>query len=250
MQGRRKVFIILFSLTLLTGAPPVYATSITFEGGGAYRAVWGGVEYQDIIVDFGTLESRSPGPFNETASGSGVSSAGSVSGSAHQFSNISLLGDVLTVDATHVTSLTLSPTSPPPTIGFGGAAISNINILFTLHDWASYSTTGRLVGNVFTDPLQEVSLSRDLIGTEELVFSHFGSDIDGIRTGLLAPGTYRYNVLSAVHGPGQSTTMTTSFVVTNVPEPSSLLLLVSAIGLLATSRWRRWTYNKRTPLPK
>jgi hypothetical protein len=109
---------------LLAGTLPAHAASITIDsieryvnGFGGSTAGIAGIDR----VDFGHVASSSPGVFSEIVSGSGTVSIsnettttlGSVSGAAYQFSNVSLLGDALTVDAAMGTSLTMSTSSPP-----------------------------------------------------------------------------------------------------------------------------------------
>lgn len=255
-----RVAVILLSLMQVAGALPAYAASITIDSVERFVTGFGGGPSSDQI-NFGTARSSSLGLFNEIASGSGtvlvsffsrpdpITTLGSVAGAAYQFSNVSLLDDILTVDAAIGTSLTMSTSSPLPpdasSTSWQGEALSSLRLTFTLHDWASYNATHFLAGNVQWGAR---SIDRPEVSLTSASFSAFHefAEVNDRHSGLLAPGTYEYTLVSGGGTDfagaffGGSSTYATSLVVTSVAEPSSLLLLACAIGLLAAARSVRW----------
>lgn len=243
MRQPGKVFqvgIILFGVTLLANTLPARAAPITIDGVSRFVGAWA----DDVL--FGRAESSSVGFFDKAVSGSVVFEERHISGAAYQSSNITLLNDILTVDVAVGTSVETSDSSIPSLPRSVGAS-SWLGVAFTLHDWASYSATDDLLANTptfFPDGVRlQQSFGPDIPPIMHILHFDWGSELNDRHSGLLAPGNYFYGVGSVLTPQLGDTSFdffsrhATSLVITHVPEPSSLLLLVCGVGLLAASRW-------------
>lgn len=234
---------ILLGLVLAVSSGSASATAITIDSVSRQIRAGGGLDFQQR-----TSSSSSLGLFDDNFGISVNNEAEFFFVQAYQLSDVSLLGDMLKVDAA-TSAFAISGAKP----GFesGGAfVISDLQLRFTVNDWVSYRASDNLlIDGTWRTPQDEVRLESTTTGQSR--FSHNPSGpfrLQDDHSGLLAPGSYEYRFLSGGYlDPLPSGTREAlsgssfSLVITNVPEPSSLLLLVCGVCLLATFRWIRWT---------
>lgn len=238
-----KSFAILFILAVLLISPtiPAQANSITIDS--AFRMVYASTSLSPPAE----AETSSLGLFSETADGSTSTEFGLLLATASQISDISLLDNILTVNGAGSTALSVPefplPTSDDESIGPSVDVGSHLMLQFTIDNWAAYEAHSFLTS---AGPF-----SRSFVGLGNLNTSIFSLDtynnngnIHDSRSGLLSPGTYHYSWFPTGYNLAPDSTggvgsVFSSLTVTNVPEPSTLLLLACGLALLIVWRARQ-----------
>lgn len=229
MPHKPHVILLLLGLVLTAPPMPAHAVPITIDSAGR------GVRVDGFAppVSFG---SSSLGFFSETASVSASDESADALAIASQISNISVLGNVLTINNASSASFSILQKVDDvryQEVGhFSGVVSSGLAVQFTLDNWASYEAHSLLSGFEGLPAFTALDLGP--------IFSLIGT-VDDTRSGLLAPGTYTYRstALAVFLFPDRGTIspfVFSSLRVSIVPEPSSLLLL--GLGLIGFIGWR------------
>ena len=153
-----------------------------------------------------------------------------------QLSNISLLGNVLNINASGLVSQEVVNCCPdfarPGTVGD-----SIVSVSFTIDNWATYLATSLLISNIPSSLGSDAAFLVNI--SDGALFSDAGSQLGSnfSHSGLLAPGSYVYEVLAtAFIQQGDQAILNgaynASLVVTLVPEPSTLPLVFCSLMLL------------------
>jgi hypothetical protein len=223
--------IIGFIFTSISGPHVVLANTITLE------ASSGGTITADVLASHESKTSPL-GLFTETVSTSGFTPDYLLSAMASQALSFSSTTSSLLLSATGTASaqyVYLTPFDFLNNLVKPGAS-SSIGLTFTIDDWASFDHHSSLTsfGNAF--------FGQVLAGSSEIPLN----SCSGCGTsGLLAPGTYHYFIFAIAPGGnpdpvGGSALYSTSFALTMVPEPSSILFLSGAFFILMVFRARRF----------
>jgi hypothetical protein len=225
MKRERVLFPLLLSVLTTSLAMPAHAVPITVDS--ADRAIQ--ITGPNISGKEGT---SSLGLFSESVAGSFSTSDYQLSVTASQASNISLLSNSLIVTAVGLASVVAVPDNLNCC---NAGALSNVNLTFTLNDWASVDVNLSVSGPtlIFT------AAGLTNLDTNQAIFSP-GGLASGSYSGLLSPGRYQYLILDTMllSFPDHSTSVAyaSSLVVQNSPEPSSSLLLACGLALMVVRR--------------
>jgi hypothetical protein len=217
--------------TILSGSQLALADSITFGAGG------GTVE---VSVLSSSQVSTSPlGISSQAVTLSGITPDYQLSANASQAISIASTSDTFLMSTTGMASAQYVYLTPFNFLNIvRNAATSSLGFAFTIDNWASFAihSTFTAFGNAWAAETfaESAELFADICngcGTNN--FDHGG---------LLAPGSYNYFVLAQTPSinpdpVGGTALYSSSFELSMVPEPSSLLLLGSSLAALAA--WRR-----------
>jgi hypothetical protein len=189
LDPRPHVFWLLLILLIVFVASPVmpaHAVPITIDGLGR------SVSAEGLGTDSAVTSAL--GLFSGTAAVSGLTVLGEMSASAFQISDISLLGNVLTVSNAGSTMFSTALPSSNEAMGVGWPNVtagSFLSLAFTIDNWASYDTHSLLNGGglfwTFVG-IENANTFQTIFATD----AFFGSPINDTHRGILSPGTYAY----------------------------------------------------------